>query len=95
MPNRNGYEVFEGVRATDPGTKVILMTAYGYDPTHSIVRASEEGLCAVLYKPFLGRLCGGAGDLHAAALQRLGPRRLAAHPGQLLRRRRPAGRASS
>jgi len=52
MPHRNGYEVFEGVRAMDPLTKVILMTAYGYDPTHSVVRASEEGLSAVLYKPF-------------------------------------------
>lgn len=28
------------------------MTAYGYDPTHSIVRARQEGLEAVLYKPF-------------------------------------------
>lgn len=52
MPRKNGYEVFEGVRTTDPATKVILMTAYGYDPSHSIVKASEEGLCAVLYKPF-------------------------------------------
>ncbi len=57
MPGKNGYEVFEGVRAVDPGTKVILMTAYGYDPSHSIVRASEEGLSAVLYKPFqMGRV---------------------------------------
>lgn len=52
MPNKNGYEVFEGVRQVDPDTKVILMTAYGYDPSHSIVRASAEGLQAVLYKPF-------------------------------------------
>jgi PAS domain S-box-containing protein len=52
MPHRNGYEVFAGVRETDPGTKVILMTAYGYDPSHSIVKASDEGLSDVLYKPF-------------------------------------------
>jgi len=52
MPHKNGYEVFEGVREADPVTKVILMTAYGYDPSHSIVKASEEGLSAVLYKPF-------------------------------------------
>jgi len=52
MPRRNGYEVFAGVRERDPRTKVILMTAYGYDPSHSIVRASGEGLSAVLYKPF-------------------------------------------
>ncbi|MGQ0722101.1 MAG: response regulator [Candidatus Eiseniibacteriota bacterium] len=52
MPHLNGYEVFAGVRRADPRTKVILMTAYGYDPSHSIVKASGEGLSAVLYKPF-------------------------------------------
>jgi CheY-like chemotaxis protein len=52
MPRKNGYEVFEGVQAADPATKVILMTAYGYDPSHSIVKASEHGLSDVLYKPF-------------------------------------------
>jgi PAS domain S-box-containing protein len=52
MPHKNGYEVFAGVRQSDPKTKVILMTAYGYDPSHSIMRASGEGLAAVLYKPF-------------------------------------------
>jgi CheY-like chemotaxis protein len=52
MPGKNGYEVFEGVKAIDPRTKVILMTAYGYDPSHSIVKAAESGLSDVLYKPF-------------------------------------------
>ena len=28
------------------------MTAYGYDPSHSVVKASGEGLSDVLYKPF-------------------------------------------
>ena len=31
---------------------VILMTGFGYDPNHCIVRASQEGLQAVLFKPF-------------------------------------------
>ena len=31
---------------------VVLMTGFGYDPHHSIVRASQEGLQAVLFKPF-------------------------------------------
>ena len=35
-----------------PSTPVILMTGFGYDPNHSIVRASQEGLQAVLFKPF-------------------------------------------
>jgi FixJ family two-component response regulator len=31
---------------------VILITGFGYDPSHSIVRARKEGLAAVLMKPF-------------------------------------------
>lgn len=52
MPDRNGYEVFAAVRKVCPGVPVILMTGFGYDPHHSIVRASQEGLQAVLFKPF-------------------------------------------
>ncbi|MEQ8850385.1 MAG: response regulator [Phycisphaerales bacterium] len=52
MPDRNGYEVFSTVRKHTPGTPVLLMTGFGYDPHHSIVRASQEGLQGVLFKPF-------------------------------------------
>jgi len=52
MPGANGYEVFASAKAADPRTAVILMTAFGYDPHHSIVRACREGLTAVLSKPF-------------------------------------------
>ncbi len=52
MPDRNGYEVFSAVRRLDPSLPVVLMTGFGYDPHHSIVRASQEGLQAVLFKPF-------------------------------------------
>lgn len=52
MPKMSGYEVYASIKSRFPDTGVILMTAYGYDPTHSIVRARQEGLEAVLYKPF-------------------------------------------
>jgi CheY-like chemotaxis protein len=52
MPGANGYEVFSAARRHSPGVKVILMTGFGYDPHHSIVRASQEGLQSVLFKPF-------------------------------------------
>lgn len=52
MPDRNGYEVFAAARRTAPEIPVILMTGFGYDPHHSIVRASQEGLQCVLFKPF-------------------------------------------
>ncbi len=52
LPDRNGYEIFHAARRAFPDVPVILMTGFGYDPHHSIVRASEEGLQAVLFKPF-------------------------------------------
>ncbi len=52
MPRKNGYEVFSGVRRVSPDTKVILMTAFGYDPDHALVRSAQEGLTRVLFKPF-------------------------------------------
>jgi CheY-like chemotaxis protein len=52
MPDRTGYDVFAAARRKSQTVPVILMTAFGYDPNHSIVRASQEGLQAVLFKPF-------------------------------------------
>jgi CheY-like chemotaxis protein len=52
MPDRSGYEVFSACMECSPTTPVILMTGFGYDPHHSIVRASQEGLQSFLFKPF-------------------------------------------
>ena len=52
MPGATGYEVFAAAKAASEDTAVILMTAFGYDPNHSIVRANREGLKAILFKPF-------------------------------------------
>jgi len=52
MPDRNGYEVFRAAKDAGTDTPVILMTGFGYDPHHSIVRSSQEGLHCFLFKPF-------------------------------------------
>ena len=52
MPDRNGYEVFRSTKDFDSSIPVILMTGFGYDPHHSIVRSSQEGLHCFLFKPF-------------------------------------------
>ncbi len=52
LPDMDGYETFHKIREVRPGTPVILMTGFGYDPKHSIVKARQEGLQTVLYKPF-------------------------------------------
>ena len=52
MPDKSGYDVFATAHKASVTLPVILMTGFGYDPNHSIVRASQEGLAAVLFKPF-------------------------------------------
>jgi CheY-like chemotaxis protein len=52
MPKANGYEVFSHAKSRLKAVPVILITAFGYDPNHSIVRARQEGLSAVIFKPF-------------------------------------------
>ncbi len=52
MPGATGYDVFAAAREADTNVAVILITAFGYDPSHSIVKANQEGLSAVMMKPF-------------------------------------------
>ena len=52
LPDLDGYETYKRLREIQPETPVILMTGFGYDPTHSIVKARQDGLHTVLYKPF-------------------------------------------
>jgi len=52
MPDRNGYEIFHVARQLSDPPPVILMTGFGYDPSHSIIRAQQSGLAATLLKPF-------------------------------------------
>lgn len=52
LPDLDGYETYRRLREVQPGVPVILMTGFGYDPTHSIVKARQDGLRTVLYKPF-------------------------------------------
>ena len=52
LPDLGGYEMFRKLSQAQPQAKVILMTSYGYDASHSIVKARQEGLRSVLYKPF-------------------------------------------
>jgi CheY-like chemotaxis protein len=52
LPDATGYECFRGVRDIDKLVPIIMMTAFGYDASHSIVKARQEGMKAALYKPF-------------------------------------------
>jgi len=52
LPDATGYEVFTRTRQVLPDVPVVLMTGFGYDPDHTIVRASADGVQGILLKPF-------------------------------------------
>lgn len=52
LPDMNGYECFVALGNINEHLPVILMTGFGYDPGHSIVKARQAGLKSALYKPF-------------------------------------------
>ncbi len=54
LPDMSGYQFMlklQELTDVDP-LPLILMTGFGYDPGHSLVKARQAGLQAVLYKPF-------------------------------------------
>jgi CheY-like chemotaxis protein len=52
LGDASGYEVLTAAREAVDDVPVLLMTGFGYDPNHTIVRASAEGVQGVLLKPF-------------------------------------------
>jgi two-component system, sensor histidine kinase SagS len=52
LPDMTGFECFYQLKQINEHLAVILMTGFGYDPAHSIVKARQHGLKSVLYKPF-------------------------------------------
>ena len=52
LPDMNGYEFLLKLQEILEPVPLILMTGFGYDPGHSIVKARQAGVQAVLYKPF-------------------------------------------
>jgi len=52
MPDMDGYELFWRIKDYNEKIPVIMMSGFGYDPNHVLVRAKVDGLKDVLYKPF-------------------------------------------
>jgi CheY-like chemotaxis protein len=54
LPDMNGYDLMVRLKDILDPVPLVLMTGFGYDPGHSIVKARKAGLHpkAVLYKPF-------------------------------------------
>ncbi len=54
LPDMGGHEMLLKLKQLENPVPLILMTGFGYDPGHALVKARQEGLDqqAVLYKPF-------------------------------------------
>ncbi|MEK6247654.1 MAG: response regulator, partial [Planctomycetales bacterium] len=52
LPDMNGFELMQKLAEIPNAPPLVLMTGFGYDPKHSIVKARQAGLKEVLYKPF-------------------------------------------
>lgn len=54
LPDMSGYDLLIKLKEQVDSVPMILMTGFGYDPGHTIVKARQLGLPAnaILYKPF-------------------------------------------
>ena len=52
LPDMSGYQLFLRLSEILVDVPLVLMTGFGYDPGHSIVKARQAGINLVLFKPF-------------------------------------------
>ena len=52
MPDMDGYELYSQIRNFDDNLPIIMMTGFGYDPNHVLVKAKKDGLHNIIFKPF-------------------------------------------
>ena len=52
LPDWNGYELLCRLQGALENVPLALMTGFGYDPGHSIVKARQAGVKHILFKPF-------------------------------------------
>ena len=52
LPDMSGYELLLKLKEHRDNPPLVLMTGFGYDPGHVIVKARQAGLKSVIYKPF-------------------------------------------
>lgn len=51
-PDMGGYEAYRRFHHACPHAQICLTTGFGYDVAHSIVKARQDGMQFVLFKPF-------------------------------------------
>jgi len=51
-PDMGGYETYRRLREACPGIQVAMTTGFGYDSGHAILKARQEGMKFLLFKPY-------------------------------------------
>lgn len=52
MPDMDGYELYSRTKECNEELPIIMMTGFGYDPNHAVVKSKKAGLKDVVFKPF-------------------------------------------
>ncbi len=52
MPDMDGYELYSRAKEYNEDLPIIMMTGFGYDPDHVVVKSRKAGLQDVIFKPF-------------------------------------------
>lgn len=52
MPDMDGYELYSRAKESNENLPIIMMTGFGYDPNHAVVKSRKAGLKNVIFKPF-------------------------------------------
>ena len=47
-----GFDTYQRLKQTRPGVRIAMTNGFGYDAAHSLVKARQDGLKFVLFKPF-------------------------------------------
>ena len=52
MPDMDGYEFVSEMKSRQVDSQVVLMTGFGYNPNHTLVKLNRAVKHTVLFKPF-------------------------------------------
>ena len=52
MPEMDGYELITSLKKENINSKIMLMTGFGYNPRHTLVKINKENSYPLIFKPF-------------------------------------------
>jgi len=52
MPDMDGYEFVNEMKSRQIGSQVVLMTGFGYNPNHTLVKLNRAVKYTIIFKPF-------------------------------------------